>query len=331
MAEPPDGRARNPRPKPGTTGRAQKPANCASQRCDDCRHTTFRRARSARHALPAKERVPRLRPDDCSATSSTTVRRPASPRRIRSRWSSRRGAAPDDQHRRLRADARGAGSRHAGRGDVPETRRRNFAAGVPSGREGGMKPGSIAIVGAAETTELGVVPHGGNPAACRCRAHAMRDAGPSSLRHRRHCRATQPQCGGALPRHHADLGRRHPRWAGCSFMLHHAAAAHRIGPGCKDRAHHPRREGRSGIGLTRAPRAPGERERELAGQFQLPYGTFRPAHHFTVPVLRYMKTYGLTEEHLATVAVVQREWAAKKSRARRPDARSPRRTCSTPR
>jgi hypothetical protein len=32
---------------------------------------------------------------------------------------------------------------------------------------------------------------------------------------------------------------------------------------------------------------------------------------FTIPVLRYMKTYGLTHETLAMVSVVQREWAAK--------------------
>src|SRR5438874_6991577 len=36
---------------------------------------------------------------------------------------------------------------------------------------------------------------------------------------------------------------------------------------------------------------------------------------FTIPVLRYMKTYGTTEEQLAMVAVVQREWAAKNPRA----------------
>src|SRR5215813_10756982 len=32
---------------------------------------------------------------------------------------------------------------------------------------------------------------------------------------------------------------------------------------------------------------------------------------FTIPVLRYMKTYGLSHEQLAMVSVVQREWAAK--------------------
>ena len=36
---------------------------------------------------------------------------------------------------------------------------------------------------------------------------------------------------------------------------------------------------------------------------------------FTMPVLRYMKTHGITHEQLAMVAVVQREWAAKNPRA----------------
>ena len=35
-----------------------------------------------------------------------------------------------------------------------------------------------------------------------------------------------------------------------------------------------------------------------------------PPTMFTIPVLRYMKTYGVTEEQLAMVAVIQREWAA---------------------
>jgi hypothetical protein len=36
---------------------------------------------------------------------------------------------------------------------------------------------------------------------------------------------------------------------------------------------------------------------------------------FTIPGLRYMKTYGLSHEQLAMVSVVQREWAAKNPRA----------------
>jgi acetyl-CoA acetyltransferase len=36
---------------------------------------------------------------------------------------------------------------------------------------------------------------------------------------------------------------------------------------------------------------------------------------FTIPVLRYLKTYGVTQEQLAMVSVVQREWAARNPRA----------------
>ena len=69
--------------------------------------------------------------------------------------------------------------------------------------------------------------------------------------------------------------------------------------------------GRSGIARSRPAVSPGS----LAGQFELPYGPMGPPTLFTIPVLRYMKTYGITEEQLATVAVVQREWAAKNPRA----------------
>jgi acetyl-CoA acetyltransferase len=51
------------------------------------------------------------------------------------------------------------------------------------------------------------------------------------------------------------------------------------------------------------------------GQFEMPYGVTSPPTMFTVPVLRYLKTYGLSEEDLAWVAVIQREWAAKNPRA----------------
>src|SRR4029079_12776165 len=53
----------------------------------------------------------------------------------------------------------------------------------------------------------------------------------------------------------------------------------------------------------------------LQGQFEAPFGIFGPPTMFTIPVLRYLKTYGVTQEALATVAVVQREWAAKNPRA----------------
>ncbi len=50
--------------------------------------------------------------------------------------------------------------------------------------------------------------------------------------------------------------------------------------------------GRSGVGRARNVVAP----TSLAGQFEQPYGPMGPPTLFTIPVLRYMKTYGLTHE-----------------------------------
>jgi acetyl-CoA acetyltransferase len=109
-----------------------------------------------------------------------------------------------------------------------------------------------------------------------------------------------------------------PKWVdgtavgGCSFMIHvrHAAAAIESGL-CKTVLITHGESGRSGIGRTRNVAAP----TSLAGQFEQPYGPMGPATLFTIPVLRYMKTYGLAHEQLAVVSVVQREWAAKDPRA----------------
>ena len=49
----------------------------------------------------------------------------------------------------------------------------------------------------------------------------------------------------------------------------------------------------------------------LAGQFEQPYGPMGPPTMFTIPMMRDIKTYGLTHEQLAMVSVVQPEWAAK--------------------
>jgi hypothetical protein len=57
-----------------------------------------------------------------------------------------------------------------------------------------------------------------------------------------------------------------------------------------------------GVGRTRNVVAP----TSLAGPFEQLYGPMGPPTLFTIPVLRYMKTYGLTHEQLAMVSVVQR-------------------------
>src|SRR5262249_25219550 len=109
-----------------------------------------------------------------------------------------------------------------------------------------------------------------------------------------------------------------PKWVdgtavgGCSFMIHvrHAAAAIAAGL-CEAVLITHGESGRSRVGRTRNVTAP----TSLAGQFEQPYGPMGPPTLFTIPVLRYMKTYGLSHEQLAMVSVVQREWAAKNPRA----------------
>lgn len=177
-----------------------------------------------------------------------------------------------------------------------------------------MKPGSIAIVGAAETTELGKIPH-----MAQIQLHA--DAAINALNDA----ALKPSdidgvaCAGESPTNVAHLLGIVPNWVdgtavgGCSFMLHvrHAAAA--INDGLCDTVLITHGEsGRSQVG--RAPWG-GAGGATLQGQFEAPYGMLGPPTMFTLPVLRYLKDTGTSLEQLANVAVVQRQWAGMNPRA----------------
>ena len=176
-----------------------------------------------------------------------------------------------------------------------------------------MKRGAVAIVGAAETTELGVIPHLSQLGLHADAAlNALADCGlsPSDI--------DGVATAGESPTSVAYYLGITPSWVdgtavgGCSFMLHvrHAAAA--IAEGlCKTVLITHGQSGRSRVGVGGFGFAPSS----LAGQFEAPYGVAGPPTMFTVPVLRYMKDFGLTHEQLATVAVVQREWAARNPRA----------------
>ena len=98
---------------------------------------------------------------------------------------------------------------------------------------------------------------------------------------------------------------------GCSFMLHvrHAVAA--LPWPVLNGAYYPRRK-RSFRCWPRRLRA---RAASLSGQFEMPFGPMGPPTLFTLPVLRYMKDYGMSHEQLAMVAVVQRQWASMNPRA----------------
>ena len=99
---------------------------------------------------------------------------------------------------------------------------------------------------------------------------------------------------------------------GTSFLLHvrHAVAAIRAGHARTVLVTHGE-SGRSRVGAG-GFRIDGS---SPPGQFEAPYGTLGPTTTFTIPLLRYMKDYGLTHEQLASVAVAQRKWAARNPRA----------------
>ncbi len=176
-----------------------------------------------------------------------------------------------------------------------------------------MKPGSIAIVGAAETTELGKLP---DMSEIQLHADAalntLADAGlrPRDI----DGYATAGERPTALA-HYLGIT---PKWVdgtavgGCSFMLHvrHAAAAITAGL-CETVLISHGESGRSRVGRSRPP----EPAASLMGQFEMPYGVMGPPTMFTLPVLRYMKEFGLSHEQLANVAVVQRQWAGLNPRA----------------
>ncbi|MBP0463963.1 thiolase [Roseomonas sp. PWR1] len=177
-----------------------------------------------------------------------------------------------------------------------------------------IKPGEIAIVGAAESTRIGAVPEMSQIMLHADAAlNAMADAGlkPSDI--------DGFACvGPMMPQQLVHYLGITPKWVdgtgvgGCSFMLHvrHAAAAIHAGY-CKTVLITHGESGKSRINATPRPPEP----QSLQGQFEAPFGPMGPPTLFPIPVLRYMKTYGVTHEQLAQVAVVQREWAGKNPRA----------------
>jgi acetyl-CoA acetyltransferase len=172
---------------------------------------------------------------------------------------------------------------------------------------------SVAIVGAAETTELGVIP-GLSVIGLHADAalNALADCGlsPKDI--------DGVATAGVSPTEVAWYLGITPTWVdgtsvgGCSFLLHvrHAAAAINEGL-CTTVLITHGESGRSRVGV--GGFAPGRQT--LPAQFEAPYGVAGPPSQFTIPVARYMHRYGMTEEQLAMVAVVQREWAGKNPRA----------------
>jgi acetyl-CoA acetyltransferase len=176
-----------------------------------------------------------------------------------------------------------------------------------------MPHNTVAVLGAAETTKLGVIPD-----MSQIQLHA--DAALNAMAD---CGLKPKDIDGVATAGETPVQIAHylgitPTWVdgtsvgGCSFMIHvrHAAAAIEAGLAKTILVTHGE-SGRSRVGAVPRPVPPSS----LNGQFEQPYGPMGPPSLFPIPVLRYMRTYGVTHEQIAMVSVVQREWAAKNPRA----------------
>ena len=175
-----------------------------------------------------------------------------------------------------------------------------------------MRRNQVAVVGAAETTKLGVIPDMSQiQLHADAALNAIADAGlkPSDIDGIATAVETPQQIA-----HYLGIT---PTWVdgtsvgGCSFMIHvrHAAAAIEAGL-CNTVMITHAESGRSRVGT-----APWGGRGGLAAQFEAPFGVTGPPTMFTIPALRFMKDRGVSHEQLAKVAVVQREWAAMNPRA----------------
>lgn len=174
----------------------------------------------------------------------------------------------------------------------------------------------VAVVGAAETTRLGVIDDL-TPAELHLDAarNALADAGLAATD------IDGVACAGVSPLEVAfGLGIT-PGWVdgtmvgGSSFMLHvrHALAALETGLATCVLITHGE-SGRSRVGGM-----PMGRRSPLIEQFELPFGVMGPPTMFTLPAMAWMDRYGITEAELASVAVAQRTWAAANPRAAKRD------------
>jgi acetyl-CoA acetyltransferase len=177
-----------------------------------------------------------------------------------------------------------------------------------------MRRARAAVIGAAETTEMGKLPHMSQlQLHADAALNALADAGlkPSDI--------DGIATAGETPESLALYLGITPTWidatavGGCSFLMHvrHAMAAIEAGQ-CRHVLITHGESGRSRIAAAGFPHPlPGS----LPQQFETPYGTYGPPTMFTLPVLRFLKDRGYEQEDLARVAVVQREWAALNPRA----------------
>jgi len=169
--------------------------------------------------------------------------------------------------------------------------------------------GSVAIVGVAESDELGRLPHKSSLQLHMEATHnALADAGlkksdiDAVFTSGRNTANDVPEYLGIRPRFVDGT-----QVGGCSFILHveHAMAA--INAGLCEVALIT--HGESGYSRIAMP-APRWGDDSTNNQFELPYGPSGPATGYGMLATRHMHEFGTTSEQLAEVAVATRKWAA---------------------
>ena len=172
----------------------------------------------------------------------------------------------------------------------------------------------VVVLGAAETEEVGKLPHLSTlELHVQAARRAIRDAGLTKDQVDGIASVSMP---GPVQVAHA-LGIT-PGYVdgtsvgGSSFLFHvrHAVAAIRAGYADVVLVTH----GESGRSRVGAPPYPRQTDSPQA-QFELPYGVVGPPTSFTLPALRFLHETGNTIEQLAEVAVAQRRWSSRNPRA----------------
>jgi len=182
-----------------------------------------------------------------------------------------------------------------------------------------VTPAAVAIVGAAETAEIGTVDASSLALATDAARRALDDCGLAPADVDGVASAGLHPYLPSLVAHALGI---EARWldatmvGGCSNLVHlrHAVAAITCGQ-CEVVLVAHGESGRSSIGgaLFRPP------PDGWQGQFELPYGTAGPMTLLTLGTLRFLRDRGLDRSTLAQVVVAQRDWAARNPRALRRD------------
>jgi len=181
------------------------------------------------------------------------------------------------------------------------------------------RPSSVAIVGAAETAEIGTVALSSLGLATDAARRALADCGltPADVDG-----VASSGLNPYLPTMVAHSLGIEARWVdatmmgGCSNLVHLAHAVAAVAHGqCEVVLIAHGESGRSHLGGPMFRPGPDSWQ----GQFELPYGTVGPMTLLTLGASRFLHDRGLDRTALAHVVVTQREWAARNPRALRRD------------